>query len=218
MKFKLLSSIIALSALTGCATNEYALYADTQKAIAQARAVSEAARFNALAEIAKTGDSAAKVAAVISLNMQSQSQGGQQIVAAPKTFGDIALQWTSLLLPNLTQIYGINKNADVSISQSNNAALVARSTNEAFVGIASKIQAPQANVSTTNTTTNTSTIGGNNNAGSNSGNSGRVAAGDMTDNTSTPTVVKPEIVNTTTTNTTTNNTNSNNTTTGTGGP
>jgi hypothetical protein len=77
------------------------------------------------------------------------------------------------------------------------------STNNAFVGIASKIQAPAANVTT---------IGGNGvigagsytigaNSGANSGNSGRIAGRDITDNTATPTVV----TNTnTTTNTTTN--------------
>lgn len=224
--------IVILSAflITGCATNDYALYAEAQKSMAQSRAIAEAAKYNALAEIAKSGDSAAKVAAVISINFgQSGNTQPQSSIAAPKTFGETALQWTSILLPSITQIYGINKNSEVSISQSNNAALVAKSTNEAFVGISSKIQAPQANVVTTTNnsdssnrsvnTTTTSSVGRDNNTGANSGNTGRVAGGNLTDNTSTPTVVKPEVVNTTTTTTTTTTTNnSSNNTSGTTGP
>jgi hypothetical protein len=90
--------------------------------------------------------------------------------------------------------------------QSDNATALGISTNNAFVGMASQIQAPAANVTT---------IGGNGvigagtysigaNSGSNSGNSGRLAGGAITDNTSVPTVVTS--TNTTTTNTTTTNT------------
>lgn len=230
MNAKTLFLLGSAAILTGCATNDYALYAETQKAIAQARAVSEAARYNALAEIAKTGGDPAKVAAVLSIQMGgSPNSQPAQNVAPPKTFGDTALQWTSVLLPSLTQMYGIAKNTEVNIAQSNNSALVARSTNEAFVGIAGNIQAPQANVTTTTTntdssnrstnttttTTSTSSIGRDNNTGANSGNTGKVAGGSQTDNTSTPTIVKPDVVNTNTTNTTT--TNSNNTTTTGGG-
>lgn len=237
MKHFSLSIVAASTILAGCATNDYQVYADTQKSIAQSRAIAEAARYNALAEIAKAGDTAAKVAAVMSLNMGSSSTGSQpQNVAPPKTPGDIALQWTSILLPQLTQIYSINRNADVSIQQSLNAAntairqsdnqaSIATSTNGTFLGIAGKIQAPQANVTTTtnntttnNTTTTTSSVGRDNNTGANSGNAGRMAGGSQTDNTSTPTVVRPEVVQTTntTSTTTTNTTNSNNT--GTTGP
>ena len=71
MKLKLLA-LCGLLALTGCATNkEYALYAETQQKIAHANAMAETARYAALAEIAKSGDSASRVAAVISLNMGS---------------------------------------------------------------------------------------------------------------------------------------------------
>lgn len=239
MKRILSLTVLSVAMLSGCATHEYALYAEAQKSMAQSRAAAEAARYAALAEIAKSGDTAAKVAAVISINLgQNNNSQSQQSIAAPKSVAETALQWTSVLLPGLTQIYGINKNAEVSISQSNNAALVARSTNEAFVGIAGRIQAPQANVTTTTTTTdssnrstsnttttssdssnrssttNTSSVGRDNNTGANSANTGRIAGGNLTDNTSTPTVVRPEVVNTTTTTTTNNNSNN----TGTTGP
>jgi hypothetical protein len=146
---KLIATILCALALTGCATAEYAAYADIHKA----QAASQTARYQALAEIAKQGDTAAKVAAVMSLQMgavQNQTQ-----IAAPKTFGDQLLQWTSVLLPTATQIYSVGKQAQIGIAQSNNARDLGVSTNAAFVGIAGKIQAPAANVATTSTTTTT---------------------------------------------------------------
>jgi hypothetical protein len=119
----------------GCATNkDYQLYAETQQKIAQAQAMSDTARYAALAEIAKTGDSGARVAAVMSINFGSQSGNSPRVqqVNPPKTFGDTALQWTSILLPSLTNIYGITANRQVAVTQSNNAAAVAKSTNDTF--------------------------------------------------------------------------------------
>jgi hypothetical protein len=79
----------------------------------------------------------------------------QPQVAAPKSFGDHLLQWTSVLLPTATQIYSVGKQAQIGIAQSNNARELGVSTNAAFVGIAGKIQAPAANVATTTTNTTT---------------------------------------------------------------
>ncbi len=126
---------VAVLALTGCATNkDYQLYAETQQKIAQANAMAETARYAALAEIAKSGDSTARVAAVMSLQMGGNGQGPRvpQQINPPKTFGDTALQWTSVLLPSLTQFYGISANKQVAITQSNNQAAVAQSTNNTF--------------------------------------------------------------------------------------
>ncbi|NBO29604.1 MAG: hypothetical protein EBV10_10250, partial [Synechococcaceae bacterium WB6_1A_059] len=134
MKLKLLLLSAALL-LAGCASgpSSYQLYAETQKAIAQAHAVTETARFNALAEIAKNGDSAAKVAAVLSIQMGGGSnQRSQQQVAAPETIADTALKWTSVLLPSFTQFYSINRNSAVAMRQSDNQAAIAISTNKAF--------------------------------------------------------------------------------------
>jgi hypothetical protein len=189
-----LIAILAALSLTGCATAEYQAYADAHKA----QAAAQTARYQALAEIAKQGDTTAKVAAVMSLQMGGGQQNTQ--INAPKSWADYALQWTGLLLPTVGQIYTINKQTSLGMRQSDNATAVAVSTNNAFVGMASQIQAPAANVTT---------IGGNGvigagsytigaNSGSNSGNSGRIAGGDITDNTATPTVV----TNTTTTTTT----------------
>jgi hypothetical protein len=134
-KIKLLAILAASVALAGCGTTEqYKMYADTQKSIAQANAMAETARYAALAEIAKTGDSGARVAAVMSINFGSQGGNSPRVqqVAPPKTFGETALQWTSVLLPSLTNIYGITANRQVAITQSNNQAAVAKSTNDTF--------------------------------------------------------------------------------------
>jgi hypothetical protein len=137
MKLKLLALAGAL-VLAGCASgpSSYQLYAETQKAIAQANAVAETARYNALAEIAKNGDSAAKVAAVLSIQMGGGSnQRPQQQVAAPESIADTALKWTSVLLPSFAQLYTVQRNTAVAMRQSDNQAAIAISTNKAFTDI-----------------------------------------------------------------------------------
>lgn len=126
--------VLSVATLTvGCASSdEYRQYAAAQTAAANARSMAEIARYNALAEIAKQGDTAAKVAAVMSLNQGNVLQQPQQPINAPKSIGETALQWTSVLLPSLTQFYGINANRQIAITQSNNAAAVAQSTNATF--------------------------------------------------------------------------------------
>ena len=182
---KLITPLLAALSLTGCATGQYQAYADAHKA----QAAAQTARYQALAQIAQQGDVTAKVAAVMSLQMGGGQQGTQ--IAAPKNWADYALQWTGLLLPTVGQVYTVNKQTSLGMRQSDNATALGISTNNAFVGIASKIQAPAANVTT---------IGGNGvigagsytigaNSGANSGNSGRIAGGDITDNTAVPTVV-----------------------------
>ena len=190
---KLLALAVCALSLTGCATGQYQAYADAHKA----QAAAQTARYQALAEIAKMGDTTAKVAAVMSLQMGSQ-QNTQ--INAPKSWADYALQWTGLLLPTFGQVYTINKQTSLGLRQSDNATALGVSTNSAFVGIASQIQAPAANVTLSGTGVigaGTYSIGAN--SGQNAGNSGRLAGGGITDNTATPTVVTS--TNTTTTNT-----------------
>ena len=170
-----------LAVLTGCASSEqYSAYVEAQREIAVARSQAEAARYRALSDIARQGDTAAKVAAVMSIQMgQLSAQTPTQQIQMPRSNSEIGLQWASVLAPSLTQLYSISRNADVAITQSNNAAAVSQSTNQAFVGIAGRIQAPAPNI----------VVGGNYNSGANSGNSGRIAGGAITDNTSPPLVV-----------------------------
>jgi hypothetical protein len=193
---KLLVIAVCALSLTGCATGQYQAYADAHKA----QAAAQTARYQALADIAKMGDTTAKVAAVMSLQMGSPQQSAQ--INAPKSWADYALQWTGLLLPTFGQVYTINKQTSLGMRQSDNATALGVSTNSAFVGIASQIQAPAANVTLSGTGVigaGTYSIGAN--SGQNSGNSGRLAGGGITDNTAVPTVVTS--TNTTTTNTTT---------------
>ena len=194
---KLLAIAVCALSLTGCATKEYQAYADAHKA----QAAAQTARFQALADIARQGDTTAKVAAVMSLQMGGGQQNAQ--IAAPKSWADHALQWTGLLLPTVGQIYSVNKQTSLGMRQSDNATALGISTNAAFVGIASQIQAPAANMTISGTGVigaGTYSIGAN--SGSNSGNSGRLAGGAITDNTSVPTVVTSTDTVTTTNNTT----------------
>lgn len=156
MKKVILATALVV-ALTGCASTDYLEYAKAQVAIASAKSESEKARYEALSKIAQTGGDAAKVAAVISIQMNQQSSQPTQSIAAPKSTGDTILQWASVIVPAATQAYAIGKNAEVQIQSSNNSAAVAQSTNNAFVGIASKIQAPGAVSNSTSTVTNTTT-------------------------------------------------------------
>jgi hypothetical protein len=202
-------TITSLLALAGCGTTEqYKMYADTQKSIAQANAMSETARYAALAEIAKTGDPGARVAAVMSINFGAQGGNGPRVqqVAPPKTFGDTALQWTSVLLPSVTSLYGISANRQIAITQSNNAAATAASTNAAMTNIANGGAAAATAIATEGlkAAAPTITVGGNYNTGANSGNTGRIAGAGITESTATPTIVTqpaPVIVTNTTTTT-----------------
>lgn len=173
--------IAVLMGLAGCASPDYAQYAKAQESIAVSKSQSEAARYKAMSDIAGSGDSAAKVAAVIALAL-GQSNPPPPI-APPQP--NQALQWASILVPGLAQIYGIRANADVAMRNSDNAASTSAATTAGFVGIAGKIQAAGPSY--------TYTYGAN--SGMNSGNSGRLAGTTMNDATSQPAVVyQPEPV------------------------
>jgi hypothetical protein len=151
MKLRIAMIAATVMLLTGCATNnDYKLYAETQQKIAHAHAMAETARYAALAEIAKTADPGARVAAVMSLNFGAQGSNGPRVnqVAAPKTFGDTALQWTSVLLPSVTSLYGINANRQVAITQSNNQAAVAQSTNATMASMNSNMAKSNTDIAT----------------------------------------------------------------------
>lgn len=109
----ILAVIIAL-ALTGCATN-YDQYANAQVKIAEANAATAKYKYEALALMGNSGGDTAKVAAIISLNQQSQQP--QQVLQAPKSWQDSALQWASVLVPSLTQMYSINATKATSLAQ-----------------------------------------------------------------------------------------------------
>ena len=137
MRKSILAGAIGVMALTGCATvSDYNMYAQTQQLIASKQAEADIARSNALKEIAAQGDSAAKVAAVMSLQFGTVSQPrGTGQVAAPTSFGDTMLKWAGVLVPGLTQVYAIGKSTDVAITHSNNSVISQKSNNEMVVDL-----------------------------------------------------------------------------------
>jgi hypothetical protein len=119
------------------------MYAQTQQLIASKQAEADIARSNALKEIAAQGDSAAKVAAVMSLQFGTVSQPrGNGQVAAPTSFGDTMLKWAGVLVPGLTQVYAIGKSTDVAITHSNNSVKSQQSNNEMVVDLVQGRETP----------------------------------------------------------------------------
>jgi hypothetical protein len=135
-KLAIVSAIAAFSLTTGCASmTDYNLYSQTQQIIAQKNAEADIARSNALKEIAASGDSAARVAAVMSLQFSAQNSQRQQQIAAPSGIGDTMLKWASVLVPSLTQFYAIGKSTEVAITHSNNSVKSQQSNNEMVVDL-----------------------------------------------------------------------------------
>ena len=163
MRKSLLAIVSTCLVVAGCASNDYGMYVATQQTIAQANAKADAAKYAAIAEIAKSGDSAAKVAAVMSLHMGGGNNNSSQNVqvAAPKSLADTALQWASVLLPSLTQVYGMHANRQVAITQSNNQAAIAQSTNSTFASMSNNMAKSNTDIAGAgfNSVTTTSTNG-----------------------------------------------------------
>lgn len=141
---KILCIVLALL-LTGCATG-YEQYVAAQVAIETARANAEAEKYKAIAKIAESGSDAAKVAAVMSLDRGTSQQPSGSGIRAPESFGETALRWAGLLTGPIVQAYGIRSNAQVSMRQSDNAAVTSVATFNAFSTVAGKMQAPVSNV------------------------------------------------------------------------
>ena len=213
-------AVISL-ALSGCATDDYQHYAQAQMAMAQAKSTADQARYTALQSLAQSGDSVARVAAVMALaGLGDGARQAPASVAAPVSPGSTALQWASILVPGATQVYAMGQQVKLGMRQSDNQtalglgqsrdqAATSAATMGAITLIAGHIQAPAANVTTNTTTTlsGTGVLGSGSysigpNSGTGSGNSGRIAGESIYDSTATPTVVvqpapvvvRPEIV------------------------
>jgi hypothetical protein len=147
MNKSVLAMSIGLILLTGCASTNYQLYAETQQQIAVVRADAEIARYKALEAIANSGDTTARVAAVIALQ-QGAIQNNSPKIEQPTSTGDTALRWASVLVPSLTQIYGIGKSTDLAITNSNNNKEIAINSNETMLGFGKLIVEPVIGTST----------------------------------------------------------------------
>jgi hypothetical protein len=134
MRMKIIALAVGAAALTGCASvTDYSLYAQTQQLIAQEQAKAEIARYNALKDIAKTGDPTAQVAAVITLNQNHNNNNRAQGLQAPTNLNDTLLRWASIIVPSAVSVYGIGKNAEVAINNNNNARDVSINSTRSMV-------------------------------------------------------------------------------------
>ena len=128
-----LTAILALT-LTACATgNEayYAALAEREKRLAE----QELRADTAIAQMASSGDPQAKGMAIMYFATKNASRASQSAIAAPKSVAEQVLPWMSLLVPSLTQIYGIKSQTDVAITNSNNSVINQQSSNEMIVDL-----------------------------------------------------------------------------------
>jgi hypothetical protein len=133
MKKLALTAIAALT-LTACATGNDAYY----NAIAERekrQAEQELRADTAIAQMAQSGDPQAKGMAIMYFATKNASKASQSVIAAPKSVAEQVLPWASLLVPSLTQIYGIQAQTDVAITNSNNSVKNQQSSNEMIVDL-----------------------------------------------------------------------------------
>ena len=146
--------VVFVLLLCGCASDDYAKYVASQEAMQTARSNAEIAKFKAMSDIAAKGDTTVQVAAMMAMLGLTNNTSNQIVnMTPPKSGWDTAREWMSIILPVAVQGYAISANARVAVNAANNSRDVAVSTNNAFVGMASKIQVPAANVATTITKT-----------------------------------------------------------------
>jgi uncharacterized iron-regulated protein len=75
---KLMFTVLFLL-LSGCATNDYSLYLDTQKSLSRDYTVQEAARLNALIEMTKSNDPTIKAVGIMMLQQLQQNSKSVQV-------------------------------------------------------------------------------------------------------------------------------------------
>lgn len=134
--------------LIGCASTSSEYYSSIQHANEQrakveiARAEAELERVKALQSFAYSDDGSSSTAAVMALALtgsdSSSSRGADQssMVAPrqPESRSDTALRWASVLVPSLTNIYGINRNAAVNMQRIEADRQLSIHNNETMLG------------------------------------------------------------------------------------
>lgn len=126
---KLTIALAAALTLTACATGNEAYYGAIKER-EQRQAEQELRSDTAIAQMAATGDAQAKGMAIMYFASKGQNKANQQMIAAPKSVAEQILPWASLLVPSITQIYGIKAQTDVAIVNSNNSLEGKQSDNE----------------------------------------------------------------------------------------
>jgi hypothetical protein len=138
MRKSILAGAIGVLTLTGCATgpSDYQRYAQAQENIALARAETETAKYKALETIALKGDAGASAVAAMGIAMGNSNTAPRDVqMLQPRSTTDRLLPWASLLVPSLTQFYSIQKNAEISIVNSNNSLSAQKSNNGMIVDL-----------------------------------------------------------------------------------
>jgi len=134
--------------LVGCASTSSEYYSSVQHANEQrakveiARAEAELERVKALQSFAYSDDGSSSTAAVMALALtgsdSSSSRGADQsgMVSPrkPESKSDTALRWASVLVPSLTNLYGINRNAAVQMDQIDANRDMSMHDNETMLG------------------------------------------------------------------------------------
>lgn len=131
---KLTIALAAALTLTACATGNEAYYAAIKER-EQRQAEQELRSDTAIAQMAAAGDAQAKGMAIMYFASKGQNKANQQMIAAPKSVAEQILPWASLLVPSITQIYGIKSQTDVAIVNSNNSLEGKQSDNEMIVDL-----------------------------------------------------------------------------------
>jgi hypothetical protein len=170
----ILGLLAALFALSGCA---YDAYLQASKAQAEAYAVAQTARYNALAKIAEGGDATARVAATFALAMGQAAPMPQ--VAPPKDGWDYALAIADRLITVGGVIYPAKMSRDVAMAQARYSAEERTALYGAWQGShATSVNAlrdmglgmaPSVTNNTTTTTTTTYTANGGRDANAGTG-------------------------------------------------
>jgi len=130
MKIKSIAVLGLAILVVGCAGSSAEYYAAIQHANEQraavelAKAEAESARMEALKSFAYSDDAAARSAAVMGITFagnqnDSKNNGstGMVMPRQPESTGDTVLKWASVLVPSLTNLYGINRNSAVQMKQ-----------------------------------------------------------------------------------------------------
>lgn len=169
---KFLMLVPAVMLVTACSTpNDVAMNAEYQRSVA----MSEAARMEAIAEIARQGEGGVVAAALL-----MQQNGGNSNHRAPVGTGDRVASVASAVVPALgNTLVGVgqiaatvyaaeaqkdvaltqsNNNANVAINQSNNDATVTMHTNDTMADIATVTIVNPEVVTSTNTTSTTDVV------------------------------------------------------------
>ena len=161
---KTLVILPALALFAGCATTnkDYLAMLTAQQAVATQNAEAVKARFNAMSQIAQTGDASSRTAAVMAMAMVQTPH-----VNLPPPPESEVFKWASVLVPAITNLGANFFTYRLGAINSNNAASTTTAAYNTFGSIAtagfnsnatvaSFIQAPQANVTTTTTNNTTS--------------------------------------------------------------